>query len=89
MSLVYSNNIRVPVLLPCRGDINSVPKATGIFIKTYKDREKQKEEERDNPSTPSIDSTVVGSYGAVDMYGPGIGDNSNNVSNTSESKKGF
>lgn len=67
--------------------VTSTPsKATGIFIKTYKDREKQKEEEKGNPSTPSMDSTV-GSYGAVDMYGPGIGDTSNNISDISESKE--
>lgn len=56
---------------------------TGIYIKTYKDREKQKEDEKGNPATPSIDSTV-GSGGAVDMYGPGIGDCSNNNNNGSD-----
>ena len=68
--------------------VSSTPsKSTGIYIKTYKDREKQKEEEKGNPATPSIDSTG-GSCGAVDMYGPGIGDvTSNNISDISESRE--
>lgn len=67
--------------------VTSTPaRNTGIYIKTYKDREKQKEDEKGNPATPSIDSTV-GSGGAVDMYGPGIGDCSNNVSDINESRE--
>lgn len=67
--------------------VTSTPsKNTGIFIKTYKDREKQKEDEKGNPATPSIDSTAT-SGGAVDMYGPGIGDYANNISDVSESRE--
>ena len=58
----------------------AAPVKSGIHIKTYKDREKQKEDRKTSLSIPSP------SPDTVDMYGSGIGDSyTGNINNTIES----